>query len=161
MTYTVTDRTHPSTAHLPAEWDLSTEVYTFLENPRGDVHVLASVDQTTCDGPTMAGNGHRHPMVWCQSVGAGRSWYTQLGHTADRFEDPAFRQHLRSGIEWAAGLVDGDASGTAWDAYEKTQLVDDTGSPSVMKVAPSGRVYYVDRTEFNDVEDATDEIRER
>jgi len=159
VTYTVTDRTHPSTAHLPAEWDLSTEVYTFLENPRGDVHVLASVDQTTCDGPTMAGNGHRHPMVWCQSVGAGRSWYTQLGHTADRFEDPAFRQHLRGGIEWAAGLVDGDASGTAWDAYEKTQLVDDTGSPSVMKVAPSGRVYYVDRTEFNDVEGATEEIR--
>ncbi len=159
VTFTVTDRTHPSTAHLPAEWEVSTEVYTFLENPRGDVHVLASIDQTSYDGPILGGNGHRHPMVWCRNVGAGRSWYTQLGHTADRFDDPAFLQHLRGGIEWAAGLVDGDASGTVRDAYEKTRLVADSESPSVVTVAPGGRVYYVDRTEFNDVEGATEEIR--
>ena len=159
MTLAVTDRTHPSTRHLPAEWVVETEMYSWYDDPRGDVHVLASVDETTYDGPASPGNGHRHPVAWCRNVGAGRSWYTQLGHRPERFEDEAFLRHLRGGIEWAAGIADGDASGTVWESYEKTQLVGDTESPSVVTVAPGGDVYYVDRTEYNDVEDSTEELR--
>jgi glucose/arabinose dehydrogenase len=148
----VTDRTHPSTSHLPAEWELESEWYNFTRNPRGEAHVLCSADESTYnetgyDGGEMPGNDH--PMTWCQNVDAGRSWYTALGHLPEQFEDENFRQHLKGGIMWAAGYVDGGATGTVWDYYEKVPLDTETESPSMLDVASDGRVFYIDRRDYN------------
>jgi hypothetical protein len=52
--------------------------------------------------------GADHPIAWCHSVGAGRSFYTGIGHTTEVYSDPLFRQHLLAGVRYAAGLITGD-----------------------------------------------------
>ncbi|MFC5213394.1 ThuA domain-containing protein [Streptomyces coerulescens] len=96
----VEDREHPATRHLPAVWDFVDEWYDFRTNPRGTVRVLARADESSYEG---GGMGADHPLVWCREQGAGRVFYTALGHTAEAYEDPEFCAHLRGGIDWAAG----------------------------------------------------------
>ncbi|MFF7448077.1 MULTISPECIES: ThuA domain-containing protein [unclassified Streptomyces] len=97
----IEDREHPATRHLPAVWDFTDEWYDFRTNPRGKVRVLATADESSYDG---GGMGDDHPLVWCREQGAGRVFYTALGHAAEAYEDADFRSHLLGGIRWAARL---------------------------------------------------------
>lgn len=100
----VEDRAHPATAHLPAHWDLSDEWYDFDTNPRATAHILLRVDENSYEG---GGMGADHPLAWCREQGAGRVFYTALGHASSAYADPAFRAHLLGGLRWAAeGLSD-------------------------------------------------------
>ena len=107
-TVVVEDRTHPSTRMLPAEWKRLDEWYAFRTNPRSNVHVLASLDEKSYD-PGKASMGGDHPIMWWQDFEGGRAWYTAGGHTKESYTEPLFRQHLREGIAWAAGIVDAKA----------------------------------------------------
>jgi cytochrome c len=100
----VEDPNHPSTRGLPHHWERTDEWYNFVGNPRGAVHVLASVDEASYAGGTM---GPDHPIAWCHGVAAGRSWYTAMGHTRESYAEPLFRLHLLGGIESAAGVAAG------------------------------------------------------
>ncbi|MFI5919740.1 ThuA domain-containing protein [Streptomyces anulatus] len=103
-TVLVENRNHPATAHLPARWEWSDEWYDFRTGPRRPgVRVLATVDETGYEG---GGMGADHPLVWCGDSGAGRSFYTALGHADEAYSDPAFRRHLLGGLYWAAGTTD-------------------------------------------------------
>nr|WP_312881202.1 ThuA domain-containing protein [Actinomadura alba] len=106
-TIRVEDRAHPSTAHLPAAWQRTDELYNYRTNPRGTVHVLATLDESTYTGGSMGGD---HPIAWCQAYRGGRSWYTGLGHTIESYSEPAFRAHLLGGVRYAAGAVAADCS---------------------------------------------------
>jgi type 1 glutamine amidotransferase len=101
-TIDVVDRSHPSTRHLPARWMRTDEWYDLRSNPRGAVHVLATLDESTYSGGTM---GADHPIAWCHAFKGGRAWYTAGGHTSESYSEPAFRKHLLGGILWAAGLA--------------------------------------------------------
>lgn len=101
-TVRIEDLEHPSTKGLPARWERTDEWYNFRSNPRGVVHVLASVDEATYSGGAM---GSDHPIAWCQAVDGGRSWYTAMGHTKESYAEPLFRLHLLGGIESAAGVA--------------------------------------------------------
>ena len=46
-TIKVADHVHSSTAHLPDRWVRTDEWYNYTVNPRGDVHVLATLDEST------------------------------------------------------------------------------------------------------------------
>jgi type 1 glutamine amidotransferase len=100
----VTDRSHPSTKPLPARWTRTDEWYDFRSNPRGTVHVLATLDESTYSGGTM---GADHPIAWCHRFKGGRAWYTAGGHTIESYSEPDFRRHLLGGILWAAGIAKG------------------------------------------------------
>ncbi|MFJ8742909.1 ThuA domain-containing protein, partial [Embleya sp. NPDC127516] len=55
----VADRVHPSTKDLPERWSRSEEWYNFDRNPRGNVHVLVTADESTYDpGPSRMGADH-------------------------------------------------------------------------------------------------------
>jgi type 1 glutamine amidotransferase len=95
----VEDREHPATAHLGRDWVRSDEWYEFDENPRARVRVLISVDESSYRGGTMGD----HPLVWCQELDAGRSFYTALGHDAAHYREPALREHLAGGLRWVLG----------------------------------------------------------
>ncbi|MEV6021924.1 ThuA domain-containing protein [Streptomyces sp. NPDC052036] len=95
----IEDRCHPATAHLPAVWEFTDEWYDFRSSPRGSVRVLASADESSYEG---GGMGKDHPLVWCREQGAGRVFYTALGHATEAYADPVFRAHLLGGIRWAA-----------------------------------------------------------
>jgi type 1 glutamine amidotransferase len=100
----VADRSHPSTKRVPARWMRTDEWYNFAADPRGRVHVLATLDESTYSGGTM---GADHPIAWCHPFKGGRAWYTAGGHTIESYSEPAFRRHLLGGILWAAGLAKG------------------------------------------------------
>ncbi|WP_030664153.1 ThuA domain-containing protein [Streptomyces rimosus] len=104
----VEDRAHPATAHLGSTWERFDEWYNYKANPRATTRVLASLDESSYSGGTMGGD---HPITWCQSSvegGAGRSFYTGLGHVDESYADPAFRKQLLGGIRWAAGAAQAD-----------------------------------------------------
>ena len=105
----VSDRVHPSTRSLPAVWGRTDEWYNFQTNPRGRVHVLATLDEATYSGGEL---GTDHPISWCQFYDGGRSWYTALGHTRESYSEPLFLEHLLGGIRFAAGFPDADCRPT-------------------------------------------------
>ena len=104
-TIKVEDLSHPSTAFLAPSWQRTDEWYNFNVNPRGIVHVLASLDESTYSGGTM---GTDHPIAWCQTYDGGRSWYTAGGHTKEAYSEEPFQQHILGGIQYATGLRDGN-----------------------------------------------------
>ncbi|WP_426568294.1 ThuA domain-containing protein [Streptomyces canus] len=99
----VEDRAHPATRHLPPVWDFTDEWYDFRTNPRDRARVLLTADESSYDG---GGMGADHPLAWCREQGAGRVFYTALGHTTEAYRDADFLAHLRGGIDWAAGHQD-------------------------------------------------------
>ena len=98
----VVDPTHPSTATLPLVFQNDDEWYNFQTNVASNplVNVLMTVDESTYTGGSM---GAVHPIAWCQDSGAGRSWYTAIGHTLAQYSTQSFADHLLGGIVWAAG----------------------------------------------------------
>ncbi len=98
----VADRVHPSTKHLPMRWQRRDEWYEFRANPRGKVHILATLDESTYQG---GGMGHDHPIAWCHEFDGGWAFYTAGGHTKESYAEPAFLQHILGGILWTAGVA--------------------------------------------------------
>jgi type 1 glutamine amidotransferase len=93
----IEDGKHQSTKHLPNAWVRTDEWYDFRANPRPNIRVLATVDESTYTGGLM---GKDHPIIWCHEFGGGRSWYTAMGHTAESYADPLFMRSLTQGIDW-------------------------------------------------------------
>jgi len=143
-TVKVADRVHPATQHLPARWVRTDEWYNFRTNPRGNVHVLAALDEASYSAGTGA-MGFDHPIAWCQDFDGGRSFYTGGGHTIESFSEPDYRQHLLAGIETAAGVTPADCGATVSSSFEKVALDQNTSDPFELDVAPDGRVFYVER----------------
>lgn len=143
-TVKVEDPAHPSTAGIEPRWLRTDEWYNFRTNPRGDVHVLASLDETTY-APGSGAMGNEHPIAWCQDYDGGRSWYTGMGHTEASFVEPKFLQHVLGGIQTAAGVVDSDCTATLEPSFEKVALDENTSNPMELAIADDGRVFYVDR----------------
>jgi type 1 glutamine amidotransferase len=101
-TFVVTDRTHPATAHLPPVWTRVDELYNYRTNPRSDVRVLMTLDESTYEGGTM---GADHPVTWCHRRLGGPAFYTGAGHTPESYAEPGFRNLLLGGLRYAAGTV--------------------------------------------------------
>ncbi|MFB9315816.1 ThuA domain-containing protein [Nocardioides plantarum] len=143
-TVKVEDPAHPSTAGIEPRWERTDEWYNFRSNPRGKVHVLASLDETTY-APGGGAMGAEHPIAWCQDYDGGRSWYTGMGHTEASFLDAKFLGHILGGIETAAGVIPSDCKATLEGSFEKVALDENTSNPMELDIADDGRVFYIDR----------------
>jgi cytochrome c len=97
----VENATHSSTAMLPSEWRRTDEWYAFMANPRPNVSVLLTLDETTY-APGTASMGSDHPVAWFHDYDGGRAFYTALGHTRESYTEPEFLAHIAGAIEWAA-----------------------------------------------------------
>lgn len=143
-TVQIEDDSHPSTEHLPQRWDRADEWYNFSHNVRGDAHVLATMDETTYD-PGENAMGYDHPISWCKPYDGGRAWVTAMGHFGAHYTDePDFVQHIVGGVQWAAGLAEGDCGGTMWDQFERVPLDQNTSAPFAIDIAPDGRVFFTE-----------------
>ncbi len=138
----VADPSHPSTAHLPQEWVRTDEWYNYQGNPRGDVHVLATLDESSYSGGT---DGYDHPVAWQHEFDGGRAWYTGLGHTDASYSEPDFRQHLLGGILYAAGQVPTEGGATVENNFQAVELHGDSNSPMSLAIANDGRVIFVEK----------------
>ncbi len=106
FTLKVTDKTHPSTAHLKDTWAWKDEGYICDLAP--GLHVLLEMDLTTIKKPARDKfpakiEGDTYPLAWCQSLHGGRQFYTALGHFIPDYQRDDFRQHLRGGLLWVLG----------------------------------------------------------
>jgi len=109
----IEERGHPSTSFFPdTVWVIEDEWYSFDRNPRQDVHVLISIDESSYDvddNEWFDGVSQRmgdHPMVWYRYAGQGRVFQTALGHPVELYADPLFLKHIRGAIMWTAGRED-------------------------------------------------------
>lgn len=127
----VEDRNHPATRMLGPSWPLADEFYLFgtaawdasrpednvdvlfgnripLGFSRSRVKVLLSLDTdltTNLSELTDVVRGGDYPQAWVRDYGAGRVFYSSLGHRDDIWaHDPVFRAHMVGGIRWALGL---------------------------------------------------------
>jgi type 1 glutamine amidotransferase len=109
------DASHPATAALPKTWTISQEeIYQFKNYDAAKVHDLLIMDKHP-EHKDVAGH---FPVSWCKNFGAGKVFYTSLGHREDIIDaDPdlkdrknspaiskAYQAHVLGGIEWALGL---------------------------------------------------------
>lgn len=42
-----------------------------------------------------------HPVVWWRRAGAGRVFYSAIGHMAQSYREPVYRQMLAGALDWA------------------------------------------------------------
>ncbi|WP_308117299.1 ThuA domain-containing protein [Streptomyces fuscigenes] len=101
------DTSNPATGQFGPTWTVTDELYNYRADPRPDVHVLQTLDESTYTGGTM---GADHPITWCHPQGKGRSFYTGLGHQIDMYANADFQQLLAGGIAYAAGQAPADCS---------------------------------------------------
>ena len=104
-TQRVENRAFPGTSGLGQTWVRTDEWYNFLANPRPNVRVLSTLDESSYSGGTM---GADHPFTWCQAFQGGRSFYTGNGHNQSTYSEPLFRALILGGIRYAAGRAKAD-----------------------------------------------------
>ena len=97
----VADPDHPATAHLPARFTWHDEVYLFKElRPDATVLLRAAPGQLDMSAPGARPCPWRYPLAWSHREGAGRCFYSALGHFPAAWEDPRFLRHLAGGLSW-------------------------------------------------------------
>ena len=89
---------HPAVKHLGASWRHGEEWYSSERSVRGQpgVEVLAKVDESTysprmkflwIDKDLTMGD---HPILWTRTVGAGRAFFSAMGHQGEAYSTPEY-----------------------------------------------------------------------
>jgi type 1 glutamine amidotransferase len=91
---------HPAVAHLVPRYRVFDEIYRFVANNRARVTPLLTLDRYPRDGLPRAGEPADLPLAWSRPHGAGRVFYTALGHRDDLWRDTRYQQHVLGGIRW-------------------------------------------------------------
>ncbi|WP_198144057.1 discoidin domain-containing protein [Gilvimarinus agarilyticus] len=91
----------PLVDHIGSDWYLADEWYFWEGNPRGvgNVQVLANLDRGSYNSNYPVED---HPVVFKNTVGAGRAFYTAVGHVDENFSDPNMVEMIRKAIEWTS-----------------------------------------------------------
>jgi len=95
----------PGFEQIGAEFGFQEEWYS-LKDFTPDIHVL-----TVMDAPKMTGKEYERPpfpTTWARKEGAGRVWYTAMGHREDVWTNPIFQDILIGGLKWALGEAEAD-----------------------------------------------------
>ena len=97
---TVEDRQHPVMAGVSPKFIVrEDEWYTYDRSPRPNVHVLASVDESTYTPMSRIRMGD-HPVVWTNPRKAARNVYFQIGHSASLFDNAEFVRMFTNALCW-------------------------------------------------------------
>jgi len=100
----VEDKTHPVMQGVSESFVIpDDEWYTFDKNPRPNVHVLATVDESsyTPDSDIKMGD---HPVVWVNPHKKARNVYFLIGHSSKLYETKDFTTMFTNAIRWASGM---------------------------------------------------------
>ncbi len=96
-TVNIIDHDDPITAGI-ADFPMRSEQYYMHVDPSN--HVLATTTFSGQDAPWIAGTVM--PVVWKRIYGAGRVFYSSLGHNRQDLEVPQVNEILRRGMLWAS-----------------------------------------------------------
>jgi uncharacterized protein len=100
----VEDTADPATRHLGEAFSITDEIYQFRSWARENVHVLLRLDPRSVDVTKGARRDQHYALAWYRMCGAGRVFYTALGHRPEVWADERFRLHLLEGMRWALKL---------------------------------------------------------
>jgi len=117
---TVVDPTFPGFAALGPTVALHEEWYS-LTDFSADLHVLLALETDAMRDPQadpaaplttdyLPYQRPRFPITWARAHGAGRVFYTALGHREDVWTNPAFQQLLFGGLAWTTRQVEADVT---------------------------------------------------
>jgi type 1 glutamine amidotransferase len=99
----VEDAQHPCMKNLPLQFIINKEEwYTWDKSPRSNVHVLASVNESSYV-PNSGIKMGDHPVVWTNEHFRARNIYIFMGHGPDLLENKFYTTLLTNAIFWAAG----------------------------------------------------------
>lgn len=102
-TVSVEDKTHPVMKGVNPSFVIpDDEWYTFDNNPRSKVHVLASVDESTYEPDSDMKMGD-HPVIWVNEKVKARNVYFLMGHANTLFDTEDFKKMFANALLWAAG----------------------------------------------------------
>lgn len=83
------------------------EWYSFDRNPvSGDAVAVATIDEKDYQQIGYRGESLSmgyHPIAWRKPIGAGRMFYTAIGHRPENYDEPHAVALLAEGIAWAMG----------------------------------------------------------
>jgi type 1 glutamine amidotransferase len=103
-TVNVEDKQHPVMKGVPASFLIQQEEwYTYDKSPRPNVHILASVDESTYDPQQPKVKMGDHPVIWTNPKYKARNVYIFMGHSPKLFDNPAYTTLFTNTIFWAAG----------------------------------------------------------
>ena len=94
-TGTVSLTSHPVNRGLQPEVGRNDEWYYFDDYDPGSA-LVATLDPKSIGEQDVNAN----PAAWTRQAGAGRVFYTAMGHTAESYSEPWFLQHLGNGLDW-------------------------------------------------------------
>lgn len=97
---------HTLNAGLPSEWRMTDEWYAFKTNPKASgAKVLLSLDENTYGHKGRNGEdlsmGGDHPIAWTKCIGAGRMFYSAIGHLPETYAHPINVRVMENGLDWA------------------------------------------------------------
>jgi type 1 glutamine amidotransferase len=95
----IEDPDHPAVRHLEPSFAITDEIYVFRDFSRDRVRVLMTLDNT----------GGDYPLAWVRNYGAGRVFYTALGHFDSTWRDSRFQRMLEEALAWVIGQSDAAA----------------------------------------------------
>jgi len=99
----VEDAKHPVMRGLPATFEIDREEwYTWNKSSRPNVHVLATVDESTYTPDSKIKMDGDHPVVWTNEKMKARNVYIFMGHRGEHFQNPSFTTLFHNAIVWAA-----------------------------------------------------------
>jgi len=102
-TVQVEDKDHPIMNGVNKSFTIpDDEWYTFDKNPRPNVHVLASVDESTYTPVSDIKMGD-HPVVWVNHNKKARNVYFLMGHSSKLYDVSDFTTMFRNAILWTTG----------------------------------------------------------
>lgn len=88
-------------------WPLLEEWYSFDRNPvAGGAVAVAAIDERDYQQIGYRGESLSmgyHPIAWRKAIGAGRMFYTAIGHRPENYDEPHAAALLAEGIAWAMG----------------------------------------------------------
>jgi type 1 glutamine amidotransferase len=102
-TVNVEDKKHPVMKGVSSSFVISDdEWYTFNKNPRPNVHVIATVDESTYK-PTSDIKMGDHPVIWTNEKMKARNVYFLMGHDGSLLKSKDFITMFSNAIKWASG----------------------------------------------------------
>lgn len=98
----VEDKKHPVMKGIPSSFTIDKEEwYIYDKSPRANVHVLASVDESTYQPNSTVKMGD-HPVVWTNTRMKARNVYIFMGHSPELLLNRNWKKLVTNAIFWAA-----------------------------------------------------------
>jgi hypothetical protein len=111
-TVVVEDPQFPAMKNFPSPLVVRDEHYQLKEFSRDKVRVLAHLDAARLDlkQPLVHRTDGDFPVAWAKAYGAGRVFYSTLGHEPRLWDSAPIQKMYFDAIRWALRLVDGDTT---------------------------------------------------